>query len=167
MVQYPKILVMILHTLIQISIFGLSVVTLMILWSRASRALFVIFLTWVVTYYVVMIVLAWKRYPTTSVLTASLWSLRGHDNNLDSKDNRNTPPTNNEGPYTYHRPPYRLSTNADESYAHAAPTSVETDGNDDDIDEDTRQRVIEEEMERRDVSIVTVPRRKLWIANPS
>lgn len=88
--------------------------------------------------------------------------------NLKSDLRRNALPRNDEGPYTYHRPPYRLSTHVDEmSYLHAGPMSVETDGNDDDVDEDTRQRVIEEEMERRDVSIVTVPRRKLWIANPS
>lgn len=47
------------------------------------------------------------------------------------------------------------------------PRSVETDDDDDDIDEDTRQRQIEEEMGRREVSIVTVPRRRLWITNPS
>jgi hypothetical protein len=51
--------------------------------------------------------------------------------------------------------------------SHGAPLSVEGDDNDDDLDDDTRQRVIEEEMQRRDVSIVTVPRRKLWIANPT
>jgi len=38
---------------------------------------------------------------------------------------------------------------------------------DDDEDEETRQRRIEGEMNRRDVSIVTVPKRKLWIANPT
>ena len=37
----------------------------------------------------------------------------------------------------------------------------------DDEDEETRQHRIEDEMNRRDVSIVTVPKRKLWIANPS
>lgn len=37
---------------------------------------------------------------------------------------------------------------------------------DDDEDEDTRQRRMEREMERREVSIVTVPKRKLWITNP-
>lgn len=37
---------------------------------------------------------------------------------------------------------------------------------DDDEDEESRQRRIEEEMSRRDVSIVTVPRRKLFLTNP-
>ena len=43
----------------------------------------------------------------------------------------------------------------------------ETEEIDSDEDEDTRQRRIEDEMARRDVSIVTVPKRKLWVANPS
>jgi hypothetical protein len=146
---------------------GLSIITLVILWLRASRVLFAIFLMWLVLFDVVMIILALNHYPTTSLLTASLQSLRRQDNILDNDDHANgkTPPTNGEGPYAYHRPPYRLSTPADE-LSPGAPLSVDTDGNDDDIDEDS-QRVIEEEMERRDVSIVTVPRRKLWIANPS
>jgi hypothetical protein len=36
-----------------------------------------------------------------------------------------------------------------------------------DEDEETRQRRIEDEIARRDVSIVTVPKRKLWVVNPS
>ena len=113
-----------------------------------------------------MVVLAWNYYPSTSLLTAFLQSLRGHK--ISDKNNlaNGITSTNGEGPYTYHQPPYRLSTHADD-LSHGAPMSAETDGTDDDIDEATRQRVIEEEMERRDVSIVTVPRRKLWIANPS
>ena len=159
---------MILRILLQLSILGLSIVTLLILWSRASHVLFALFLVWLVAFYVVMVLQAWNYCPTTSLLTASLQFLRGHDNIPDPQNNPVNRNMNEEGPYIYHRPPYRLSTHADElSYAHAAPMSVDTDGNDDDIDEDTRQRAIEEEMERRDVSIVTVPRRKLWIANPS
>ena len=167
MVQYPKLSVIIVHILLQVSLLGLSTITLVILWSRTSRVLFVVFLIWLVLFYVVMVVLAWNHYPTTSLLTAFLQSLRGH-NIPDEEDNlaNGITSTNGEGPYTYHQPPYRVSTHADE-LSHGAPMSAETDGTDDDIDEVTRQRVIEEEMERRDVSIVTVPRRKLWIANPS
>lgn len=157
---------MIVHILLQISISGLSAITLTILWSRASRVLFVLFVVWLALFYVMMVVLAWNYYPATSLLTAFLQSLRHH--NILDKDNlaNGITSTNGEGPYTYHQPPYRLSTYADE-LSHGAPMSGETDATDDDIDEVTRQRVIEEEMERRDVSIVTVPRRKLWIANPS
>lgn len=157
---------MIVHTLLHISLLGLSTITLMILWSRASRVLFVVFLAWLILFYVMMVVLAWNYYPSTSLLTAFLQSLRGHK--ISDKNNlaNGITSTNGEGPYAYHQPPYRLSTHADD-LSHGAPMSAETDGTDDDIDEATRQRVIEEEMERRDVSIVTVPRRKLWIANPS
>ena len=157
---------MIVHVLLQISLLGLSTITLVILWSRASRVLFVVFLAWLILFYVMMVVLAWNYYPSTSLLTAFLQSLRGHK--ISDKNNlaNGITSTNGEGPYTYHQPPYRLSTHADD-LSHGAPMSAETDGTDDDIDEATRQRVIEEEMERRDVSIVTVPRRKLWIANPS
>jgi len=166
MVQYPTLSVMIVHILLQISLLSLSTITLVILWSRASRVLFFIFLAWLILFYVMMVVLAWNYYPTTSLLTAFLQSLRGHM--ILDKDNlaNGITSTNGEGPYTYHQPPYRLSTHADE-LSHGVPMSAETDDTDDDIDEATRQRVIEEEMERRDVSIVTVPRRKLWIANPS
>ena len=36
-----------------------------------------------------------------------------------------------------------------------------------DEDEETRQRRIEDEISRRDVTIVTIPKRKLWVTNPS
>ena len=36
-----------------------------------------------------------------------------------------------------------------------------------DEDEETRQRRIEDEISRRDVTIVTVSKRKLWVTNPS
>jgi len=76
------------------------------------------------------------------------------------------PPTA-QGPYTHHRPPHQVAPHIDDTQSQMHPISVETDGNDDDIDEDTRQRQIEEEMDRREVSIVTVPRRKLQVINPS
>ena len=40
------------------------------------------------------------------------------------------------------------------------------DDEDDDVDEETRQRRIEEEISRRDVNIVTVPKRRLFLMNP-
>lgn len=50
--------------------------------------------------------------------------------------------------------------------SHGEPLSVETDDEDDE-DEDARQQRIESEMARREIVTVTVPRRKLLIANPS
>lgn len=96
-----------------------------------------------------------------------IWRLRGNSMQTGIHPTDATPPT--QGPYTHHRPTYRVVTHPDElSYSqHASPLSADTDDNDDDMDEDTRQRAIEEEMDRREVSIVTVPRRKLAVANPS
>jgi hypothetical protein len=82
------------------------------------------------------------------------------------------------GPY-YHRPPYRAATsvghenNTITSVGSRSPRTMSReigggagDDDDEDIDEDTRQQRIEEEMQRREVSIVTVPRRKLRVTNP-
>lgn len=80
-------------------------------------------------------------------------------------------PTPGGSPYIYHQPRWRRAVSSDEDAAartpHAGFHPVEADTPDDDEDEDDRQRHMEEELERRDVNIVTVPRRKLWIANPS
>ncbi|GJJ07332.1 hypothetical protein Clacol_001533 [Clathrus columnatus] len=74
-------------------------------------------------------------------------------------------------PYVYHQPLWRRAVSPDDDHltrtSHGRPT-VETDvDDDDDEDEASRQRRMEEELERRDVHIVTVPRKRLWIANPS
>jgi len=158
-----------LHTLVQISILGLSALTLVALWTQAPHFLFFIFLLWIMAYYVALIALAWNDHPTSSLLTAAIWGLRSkfnpHSRPAHMLDPLNTEPSNTQGPYAHHRPPFRASAQLDDlSYSHGSPLSVETD---DDLDDDTRQRLMEEEMERRDVSIVTVPRRKLWVANPS
>lgn len=147
---------------------GLCAVALAELWSRAPRYLFAISLAWILAYYAVMILLAWVQRPAASVLTMLLWRLRGNAPSPISLGSPSELLPAGQGPYTHHRPPYRAATHVDESsYFHTTPLSVETDDNDDDLDEDTRQRLIEEEMERREVSIITVPRRRLLIANPS
>jgi len=120
-------------------------------------------------YYVAMIALAWNGRPASSLLTAALWGLRNklisHAHPAHILDPLNTDPPSIQGPYAHHRPPFHASAQLDDlSHSHGSPLSVETD---DDLDDDTRQRLMEEEMERRDVSIITVPRRKLWVANPS
>ncbi|KAH9482635.1 hypothetical protein JR316_0004735 [Psilocybe cubensis] len=156
----------ILHTLTQLSIAGLAVVSLAQLWARAPRYLFAILFIILVTYYAVLILLACHHRPTSSLLTMMIWRLRGNSTQTDKHPTESTPP---QGPYTHHRPTYRVITHPDElSYSqHASPLSADTDDNDDMMDEDTRQRAIEEEMDRREVSIVTVPRRKLTVVNPS
>lgn len=161
-IQYSTV---VLHTLVQICILGLSALTLVALWTRAPHYLFIIFLLWIMAYYVAMIALAWNGYPASSLLTAALWGLRSRAHTAHMLDPLNTDPRNTQGPYAHHRPPFRASIHPDDlSYPHGRPLGVEMD---DDLDDDTRQRLMEEEMERRDVSIITVPRRKLWVANPS
>lgn len=79
-------------------------------------------------------------------------------------------PTPGGGPYIYHQPPWRraISPEEDISTSHGGHHTLELDEpEDDDDDDDDRQRRMEEELERRDVNIVTVPRRRLWITNPS
>ncbi|TFK43545.1 hypothetical protein BDQ12DRAFT_731551 [Crucibulum laeve] len=157
------------------SILGLSIVCLVALWSGEAKYLFALFLAWTLFFYISIFLLTWHRRPENSLLTIIVGRLRNN-----SPQNIPQPPLSplphlpqhpsyaGQSPYTYNRPPYHVSpTSPDEiSTSHGVARSTETD-EEDDIDEDTRQRMIEEEMERRDVSIVTVPKRKLWVANPS
>ncbi|KAK1224372.1 hypothetical protein PQX77_012668 [Marasmius sp. AFHP31] len=173
--------------ILQLSLCGLCVVALIALWTRtSSKVYFGLFLAWTLSSYILFIILAWHGRPATSTLTIAILRLRGKaplpppptttpEHYISSAANTPTPlnsslgypfPANSPGPYTHHFPPQR-SAGPDE-FSYAGPRSVETDFDDDpDEDEDTRQRRIESEMERREVSIVTVPKRKLLIANPS
>ncbi|KAF9221954.1 hypothetical protein BS17DRAFT_784207 [Gyrodon lividus] len=159
-------------------VLGLCILSLIALWYRAPMALFAVFLLWTVIFYISLFALAWNGRPTRSFLTTLLALLRGQP--LQPVASPGTPtsrplsmtgteqypfPTDNRGPYL-HQPPYRTA-GRDDISTNQSPRSVETDDDDDDIDEDTRQRRIEEEMGRREVSIVTVPKRRLWITNPS
>jgi len=73
----------------------------------------------------------------------------------------------NFGPYTYHQPPYRrvepLSDSERGSRFSRQPQSAMSD--EEDEDDDDRQRQMEIEMARREVSVITVPKRRLVIAN--
>lgn len=167
-VQYPSRHLSALHIFTHISILGLSAITLSALWLRVSRHYFAVFLPWIALFYAASLLLAWNGRPNTSILTATLWRLRGNTTHHPIPSSANAPPVTGNNPYTHHRPSHRPSTLHDGlSHSHGRPLSVETDDIEEDLDEETRQRVIEEEMARRDVSIVTVPRRKLQIANPS
>lgn len=174
---WPRLSDTIIRLLIHTSLLGLSVISLVALWSRAPRAPFAVFLAWSVAFYAALFTLAWKGKPQNSILIILLSRLRTKPQDAVSL----TPipqsplaeqrfPFPSQGPYIHHHPPYRATFSSgpdDVSYSHGGPRSVETDDNDDGEDEDARQRRIEDEMGRRDVSIVTIPKRKLWIANPS
>lgn len=174
--RLPALSDIILHLVIQVSILGLSVLALIALWTHASRVFFILFLIWMIAFYVVFLSLAWIYQPQASILSTILYRLRNPPSIHPTPEKSLTPlsqfplngqplPFQNAGPYL-HQPPYRTATTDEYSYSPADPRSIEAD-DDDDIDEVTRQRMIEEEMDRREVSIVTVPKRKLWVANPS
>ncbi|KAG6332713.1 hypothetical protein ID866_6374 [Astraeus odoratus] len=162
-----------------ILVFGLCTLSLVTLWQRGPKSLFAVFLLWTVLFYITLFVLAWKGRPARSLLTTIIARLRAEPlhTTLPPDPPGSRPlsmtgtdqylfPTDTRGPYLHH-PPYRATAHDDITMTPVGPRSVETDDYDDDIDEDTRQRQIEEEMGRREVSIVTVPRRRLWVTNPS
>lgn len=159
-------------------VLALCVLSLVALWYRAPMSLFAVFLLWTVIFYISLFALAWQGRPGKSILTTLAARVRGPlpqpavspgtptSRPLSMTGTDQYPfPTETRGPYL-HQPPYR-ATGHDDVSTSQSPRSVETDDDDDDIDEDTRQRRIEEEMGRREVSIVTVPKRRLWITNPS
>jgi len=162
---------------------GLCTLCLVQLWQRGPVAVFVAFLVWTVGFYVALAVLAWQGRPRESILTVTLSRLRArphlHQTNPplqpDSRPISSATPEPSipftpdfRGPYL-HSPPFR-AVQEDDSYDMTSTGRQHEDGGDDPDDEEddeTKQRRMEDEMNRRDVSIVTVPKRKLWVANPS
>jgi hypothetical protein len=144
------------------------------LWAH-SRVGFIVFLVWLVAFYVSLVVLAWKGIPNISILSVLLTRLRSQPESqppqeLNQYFTSQTPlsapddyvfPT--QGPY-YHEPPFHA---ASTDLSHGGARSTEPDDDEDDDDEDVRQQRIESEMDRREILTVTVPRRRLWIANPT
>ncbi|PPQ69878.1 hypothetical protein CVT24_003213 [Panaeolus cyanescens] len=170
-IQTPRLDRLVAHVLIHISILGLAGVSLAMLWERSPRYLFALLLTAIVVYGAIMVWFAWYYRPSQSILTTLVSQVRGYPPTpgIHPSPSSSMPMVNSTNPYTHHRPPFHSMQGDSDMYhnQHAAPMSVDTDDNDDEMDDDARQRAIEEEMERRDVSIITVPRRKLTIANPS
>jgi hypothetical protein len=183
-VNFPSPLEIIFHTIFQALLLALCIFCLVQLWQGAPIAAFAVFLAWTVAFYLAMVVLAWKGRPRESVLAVMFSRLQArprqrHANPPPQPDSRpmssNTEPSlpftpDPRGPYL-HSPPFRaVQVQEGEGYDMMGTGRHHEDGEDDpddDEDEETRQRRIEGEMNRRDVSIVTVPKKKLWIANPS
>jgi len=155
----------------QASLLGLSILSLLVLWTRAPKSTFAVFLAWALLYYIILFTFAWSGRPDKSVLAVMITRLRAQPQppSVSAASPSPQPRTAQDeqiplqGPYVHHRPTHRAaqSSGQDDETLHCGPRSVETDAFD---DEDDR---IEDEMTRRDVSIVTVPKRKLWITNPS
>lgn len=159
-----------------ILILALSVFCFVALWSPTSRVGFVVFLIWTLTFYVLLLLCAWYGRPRQSILSMFIFRLcaspspapRPTPSSLPLSITEQYPfPTDTRGPYVHHQPPFRAVGTDEASTAHGVIRSAENgDDGDDDTDEDIRQRRIEDEMARRDVSIITVPRKKLRITNP-
>ncbi|KAG0709621.1 hypothetical protein DFH29DRAFT_841147 [Suillus ampliporus] len=177
--ELPPLFEICLHIFFHTLVFALCILSLVALWYGAHLALFAVFLLWTVIFYFCLFTLAWHGRPRRSMLTYLLARFRAESppavspgtptsRPLSAVGTEQYPfPTDTRGPYL-HEPPYRAARGHDDvSTSIGGPRSVETDYDDDDVDEEARQRRIEEEMGRREVSIVTVPKRRLWITNPS
>lgn len=167
----------VLRILAHVLILSLCILTLVELWKRAPLGLFVAFLLWTVGFYVILVILSWNGRPRYSALTVFLSNIRGTTQPASAPIG--TPsasrPISTAGTDQFPFPQEPRSPYLHQPLFHSAPEDSgsyaglrsEPEENESDEDEDTRQRRIEDEMARRDVSIVTVPKRKLWVANPS
>ncbi|RPD67309.1 hypothetical protein L226DRAFT_499391 [Lentinus tigrinus ALCF2SS1-7] len=152
------------HLLFHAFLLALTVLSLVALWQRAPKAAFGVFLAWTVVFYAVLFVLAWFGHPRESILSVIFSRLRTEP--AFSPSVAVPFPSDGRGPYQHHQPPYRAN-GIDHDYATSHGHMSPDVDDDDDEDEETRQRRIEEELSRRDVSIVTVPRRRLYLLNPN
>jgi len=174
-----------LHTLFHLFLLANCIISLVALFSRAPLAAFAVFLVWTLASYIALFLLAWNGRPRRSILVNVVTSFRAPSSHIvtsptsppgsPTDEHGGSPffhiPTPGGSPYIYHQPPWRRAVSPEEDRAtrtsHGGRHTVETDEPEDDEDDDDRQRHMEEELMRRDVNIVTVPRRKLWITNPS
>jgi hypothetical protein len=184
----PTAVDVIIHTLIHLLILASAAFTLHALWLHASRALFGVFLAWIVCFYVVFLLLTWRVRPPGSILSTCFNALQPRvapsfppgtssphpvaTSPLPVMDDLH-PPSLSHSPYI-HQPTYRSRIRrADDqtTMANGVPTSHEGYFGDDEVedteDDQFSQERIEAEMNRRQVSIVTVPRQRLFIANAS
>ncbi|CAL1700948.1 unnamed protein product [Somion occarium] len=171
----PPLLDSLIHILLHLLVIGLSILSLIALWNRAPKAGFAVFLAWTAVFYTVIVVLAWRGIPHESILSTFLHRLRAEhvptqvpSRPLSEVGMDGIPfPSNHQGPYQHHQPPYRaVPHDGDYPTSSHGHDGLGVDDYDDGEDDETRQRRIEEEMSRREVSIVTVPRRKLYLTNP-
>ena len=175
----PKIEIT-LHVLMHTLLMALCILSLVELWNRAPLAPFVAFLVWTLAFYAFLFMMSWNGRPQRSALTVLLCYIQGNTQPITvpiaapiatpipsrpismATDQFPFPPEP-RSPYL-HQPLFHTAAEDTMSYAGLRSETEELES---DEDEDTRQRRIEDEMARRDVSIVTVPKRKLWVANPS
>lgn len=181
----PSLWLGIIHILFHLLLLGLSILCLVALRSIHSIVGLVVLVVWILAFYVIIVALALRGQPRVSVLSAVLYRLRGGTEapvvvsppeapspapaSTLNELQHSPPVAGPRGPYTHHQPPFRSTVSPpghDDTDLHEEPRSVESD-EDDEEDEDARQHRMEAEIGRRDVSIITVPKRKLWVTNPS
>jgi len=123
-------------------------------------------------FYTTLLILAWFAHPRRSLLVVAITRLSSPPLVIITQTSPPSPPehvsisTSNQHPY-FHQPLYRAH---DESDVHSrvlggGARSTESGAIDEDEDDDEGQAQMEEEMARRDVSIFTVPKRKLVVRN--
>jgi hypothetical protein len=171
----------VLHVAMHILILALCILSLVELWHRASLGLFAAFVTWTAVFYAMLVILSWNGRPRYSTLTVLLGRIRGNPHFIAvpvGTPSASRPismvgtdqypfPQEPRGPYL-HQPSSHPAAEDDLHSTSYAGVRSETEEIDSDEDEETRQRRIEDEIGRRDVSIVTVPKRnRLWVVNPS
>lgn len=164
-----------LRILMHVLILGLCILSLVELWKRATRGLFVAFLIWTLSFYMILVILSWNGRPRYSTLTVFLCNIRrtGPNTSAPIGTPNASRPISMAGtdPFQEPRNPYLhqpLCYPAEDDLHSSSYAGLRSEPEEEsDEDEETRQRRIEDEMGRRDVSIVTVPKRKLWVANPS
>lgn len=148
-----------LRLLFHASLAAFCVFCLITLWSKAPKSAFGVFLAWTAAFYMILLASAWRGRPDRSTLSLLLGRLRTESRPTAPRPSSDTLPETDENvtfPYTHHRPAYRRALLSDGM----GPQSTDTDEEDDDRAED--------EMRRRDISIVTsYPKRALRITNPS
>ncbi|KAL1701428.1 hypothetical protein EV121DRAFT_263075 [Schizophyllum commune] len=168
------------RVLFHAALLAVSALCLVALYLRAPVWSFAVFLVWVVGFYAAMLVLAWRGTPLRSTLTAVVYRLRGKPIPPRDTSTIASAPIGESGQYPFptnvgsvagrspyvHTPMAYRATNDDGTSSHPLSADGHYD-DDEDEDEDVQQRRMEEELDRRDVSIVTVPKRRLWVANPS
>ncbi|KAJ7180070.1 hypothetical protein C8R43DRAFT_1181384 [Mycena crocata] len=151
---------LLLRLFFHLSLLALCVFCLVSLYFKAPRSTFGVFLAWTTAFYVILIVSGWRGRPDRSTLSLLSQRLRTEPPTSPQRPSvSETLPETDENvvafPYI-HRPAYRRTLLSD---TRGGP-STDTEEEDDDRAED--------EMRRRDISIVTsYPKRALRITNPS
>jgi len=166
------------HLITHAFIIFACVFCLITLYASGPLVSFIVFLIWTVAFYFSLFLMAWFHIPGVSYLSLFVARLRGKahvpaptepvDSHATSSSAA-TPLTQSYfGPYTYHQPPYRRvdgMSREDSERASRLSRNPRSMLSDEDEDDDDRQREMEIEMARREVSVITVPKRRLVIAN--